>query len=123
MDRSSERRKPVCYLCGETIEKESSKDHVPPRQFYSAEIRNLHSPNLRTIPTHLSCNRAYQLDEEYFIHSIAPLVQKSYAGKSVLRALDEQVDLEAGLTMWQLLARIEPNLIGMNRLVGSFERA
>ena len=38
-------------------------------------------------------------------------------------ALDEQVDLEAGLTMWQLLARIEPKLIGMNRLIGTFERA
>lgn len=38
-------------------------------------------------------------------------------------ALDEQVDLEAGLSMWQLLARIEPNLIGMNRLIGTFERA
>ena len=37
-------------------------------------------------------------------------------------ALDQQVELEAGLTMWQLLARIEPNLIGMNRLVGTFER-
>jgi len=37
-------------------------------------------------------------------------------------ALDQQVDLDAGLTMWQLLARIEPNLIGMNRLVGTFER-
>ena len=38
-------------------------------------------------------------------------------------ALDEQVDLEAGLTLWQLLARIEPKLIGMNRLIGTFERA
>ena len=38
-------------------------------------------------------------------------------------ALDEQVELEAGLTLWQLLARIEPNLIGMNRLVGTFERS
>ena len=37
-------------------------------------------------------------------------------------ALDQQVELEAGLTMRQLLARIEPNLIGMNRLVGTFER-
>ena len=37
--------------------------------------------------------------------------------------IDEQVDLEAGLSMWQLLARIEPNLIGMNRLIGTFERA
>ena len=38
-------------------------------------------------------------------------------------ALDEAVELEAGLTLWELLARIEPNLIGMNRLVGTFERA
>jgi hypothetical protein len=37
-------------------------------------------------------------------------------------ALNEQVDLEAGLTMWQLLERIEPNLIGMNRLVGTYQR-
>ena len=38
-------------------------------------------------------------------------------------ALNERVDLEAGLTMWQLLERIEPNLIGMNRLVGTYQRA
>lgn len=38
-------------------------------------------------------------------------------------ALNEQIDLEPGLTMWQLLERIEPNLIGMNRLVGTYERA
>lgn len=38
-------------------------------------------------------------------------------------ALDEALELEAGLTLWQLLARIEPNLIGMNRLVGTFERS
>jgi Raf kinase inhibitor-like YbhB/YbcL family protein len=37
-------------------------------------------------------------------------------------ALDGPVDLEAGLTMWQLLERIEPHLIGMNRLMGTFER-
>ena len=38
-------------------------------------------------------------------------------------ALNEQVDMEASLTMWQLLERIEPNLIGMNRLVGTYQRA
>jgi len=38
-------------------------------------------------------------------------------------ALNKQTDLEAGLTMWQLLERIEPHLIGMNRLVGTYERA
>jgi len=39
-----------------------------------------------------------------------------------IMALGDTIDLEAGLTMWQLLARIEPHLIGMNRLVGTFER-
>ena len=38
-------------------------------------------------------------------------------------ALDEEVLLEEGLTLWELLARVEPNLIGMNRLVGTFERS
>ncbi|NNK97896.1 MAG: YbhB/YbcL family Raf kinase inhibitor-like protein [Xanthomonadales bacterium] len=37
-------------------------------------------------------------------------------------ALDEQVELEPGLTMWQLLKRVEPNLVGMNRLLGTYER-
>ena len=38
-------------------------------------------------------------------------------------AMDEPIDLEAGLTMWQLLGRIEPHLLGMNRLVGIYERS
>lgn len=37
-------------------------------------------------------------------------------------ALDAELKLEAGLTLWQLLANIEPHLIGMNRLVGTYER-
>jgi Raf kinase inhibitor-like YbhB/YbcL family protein len=37
-------------------------------------------------------------------------------------ALNEAVELEAGLTLWQLLEKVEPNLIGMNRLVGTYER-
>jgi len=37
-------------------------------------------------------------------------------------ALDREPDLEGGLTLWQLLARIEPHLLGMNRLVGNYER-
>ena len=37
-------------------------------------------------------------------------------------ALNEAVDLEPGLTLWQLLEKVEPALIGMNRLVGTYER-
>lgn len=37
-------------------------------------------------------------------------------------ALKEDPDLPAGLTMWQLLEQIEPMIIGMNRLVGTYQR-
>lgn len=37
-------------------------------------------------------------------------------------ALNEELALDGGLTMGQLLERIEPNVIGMNRLVGGYER-
>ena len=37
-------------------------------------------------------------------------------------ALNDDSELEAGLNMWQLLERIEPNAVGMNRLVGQYKR-
>ncbi|MFO7952177.1 MAG: YbhB/YbcL family Raf kinase inhibitor-like protein [Bacillota bacterium] len=37
-------------------------------------------------------------------------------------ALDKELELPAGLTLWQLLEKIEPHVIGMNRLVGTYER-
>ena len=39
-----------------------------------------------------------------------------------LLALDKELDLEPGLSMWELFERIEPNVIGMNRLVGTYSR-
>ena len=39
-----------------------------------------------------------------------------------LLALDAQPDLPPGLTLWELLEKIEPNVIGMNRLVGTYAR-
>lgn len=39
-----------------------------------------------------------------------------------LFALDKELNLESGLTLWQLLERIEPHVIGMNRLVGTYQR-
>ncbi|MDZ7621954.1 MAG: hypothetical protein U5O69_06030 [Candidatus Competibacteraceae bacterium] len=35
----------------------------------------------------------------------------------------EKVTIVLGLTLWDLLARIESQVIGMNRLVGVYERA
>ncbi|MBA1149064.1 YbhB/YbcL family Raf kinase inhibitor-like protein [Ectothiorhodospiraceae bacterium WFHF3C12] len=37
-------------------------------------------------------------------------------------ALDQELNLEPGLTMWQLLEKVEPHLLGMNRLVGTYRR-
>lgn len=37
-------------------------------------------------------------------------------------ALNQQTDLPEGLTLWKLLEKIEPHVIGMNRLVGTYER-
>ncbi|GAB4322674.1 MAG: YbhB/YbcL family Raf kinase inhibitor-like protein [Dehalococcoidia bacterium] len=39
-----------------------------------------------------------------------------------LLALNQDLNLEPGLSMWQLLERVEPHVIGMNRLVGTYER-
>jgi Raf kinase inhibitor-like YbhB/YbcL family protein len=38
-------------------------------------------------------------------------------------ALDEELELKPGLTLWQLLESIEPHVLGMNRLVGVYQRA
>ncbi len=37
-------------------------------------------------------------------------------------ALSNEPDLEAGLTLPRLLERVEPTLLGMNRLVGEYSR-
>ncbi|APX92695.1 phospholipid-binding protein [Halomonas sp. 1513] len=37
-------------------------------------------------------------------------------------ALDAELELPAGLTLAQLLEKVEPHLLGMNRLVGTYQR-
>lgn len=39
-----------------------------------------------------------------------------------LLALDRDLQLPAGLTLWQFLDRAEPHIIGMNRLIGTYQR-
>ena len=39
-----------------------------------------------------------------------------------LLALDATPKLDAGLAMWELLRDIEPHVIGMNRLLGTYKR-
>ncbi len=37
-------------------------------------------------------------------------------------ALDRNLELEPGLTLWQFLEKADPHILGMNRLVGVYER-
>ena len=37
-------------------------------------------------------------------------------------AFNEKLSLDPGLTLWEFLAKSEPNLIGMNRLIGTYQR-
>jgi hypothetical protein len=38
-------------------------------------------------------------------------------------ALDTDAELPAGLTLWELLERVESNVVAMNRLVGTYTRS
>ncbi len=40
----------------------------------------------------------------------------------MLFALDDDLHLPSGLTLWQLLEKIEPHLLATNRLVGTYTR-
>lgn len=73
----------ICYLCGLPLGDEIDNDHVPPKQFYARSLRKKYSPNLFTLPVHSSCNKAYQKDEDYFVHSMGPVAMESYSGKAL----------------------------------------
>jgi hypothetical protein len=78
----------VCYLCGKPLVGDLDDDHVPPRHLYAPVLRKLHNPtNLLTIRTHKVCNHSFQMDEEYFVHTMAPLAHDSYTGKALFEDL------------------------------------
>jgi hypothetical protein len=74
----------ICYLCGNEIIGKSSKDHIPPKQFYFSEFRkHVEFKNLITLPTHQECNYNCQEDENYFVTSLSPLVGDKLIYKGV----------------------------------------
>lgn len=84
----------ICCICGEPIacrtrgsDDSLSMDHVPPKQFYPKSSRTEQNVNLWVVPTHRRCNGEYKADEEYFYHSLYPLVQNAnrQMGDTVLR--------------------------------------
>ena len=95
----------ICYLCGSILKGKKSRDHVPPKQFYAKNIRKKHHPNLFTLPVHKSCNKAYQNDEDYFIHSIAPLTQGSYSGNEIWEDIKHQFERPEGLRIGNMISK------------------
>jgi hypothetical protein len=70
-----------CYLCSKPLTEPTSADHVPPLLFFPKEMRRKYNiSNLLTIPVHAECNLEYQLDEEYFVHTLLPMTRGSEAG-------------------------------------------
>lgn len=75
----------VCYLCGAAIEHDRSVDHVPAKQFFAKSYRDQNLGRLVTLPSHGSCNKSYQSDEEYFAWSLAPIALESPTGLALAR--------------------------------------
>ena len=74
----------ICYICGNVIEHDTtddqmklSMDHVPPKQFFPKQIRIDENINLEKVTSHKKCNNEYKDDEDYFYHSLYPLVANS----------------------------------------------
>jgi hypothetical protein len=62
----------ICYLCGKALGQSVSRDHVPPQQLWSPEIRREYNvSNLTTLSTHPECNESYKRDEEYAVQFLA----------------------------------------------------
>lgn len=73
----------VCYLCGLNLVGPIDWDHVPLRQLHAPEIRKARNLQLLTIPVHASCNKGFQKDEDYFLHSLMPYARGSNAGNAI----------------------------------------
>ena len=77
----------ICYLCGDAIDPDPdqdqlklSRDHIPPKQFFPKQIRINENLNLEWAPSHKKCNNDYKNDEDYFFHSLYPLIANSNPG-------------------------------------------
>lgn len=81
-----------CYLCGSVLSGELDDDHVPLKQLYGRGVRKIHNPNLFTLRTHKRCNSSYQYDEDYFVHSLAPVILGSYSGNSVIEDIKKRLN-------------------------------
>lgn len=108
-----------CYLCGEPIaDGDLSRDHVPPRQFFLPPIRKDDSSQLATLRAHRACNAAYQRDEEYLFHSLAPLALQSPLASDINAVLRRGLSRTTGsgappMIYKRVLSQFEPRPAGL----------
>ena len=78
-----------------------STDHVPPKQFYPKSIRIEENLNLWVTPTHKRCNGDYKKDEEYFYHSLYPLVANAnqHMAQTVLKDIGRRAEKPQSQTL------------------------
>lgn len=119
----------VCYLCGQPLEPPIGWDHVPPRQFFAAAVRKAHNlSKLLTIAVHDGCNKAYQLDEDYFVHTLMPFARGSYSGQAIYNDVLGKFrrGQKVGLTR-RVLKEFEPRPSGLvlpgNKVIKRFQGA
>jgi len=94
----------LCYLCGKGIKQvDLSADHVPPKQFYASFLRKeFNLDKMDTMPTHIGCNKSYQNDEDYFVHTFAPLIMNnSRSGKALWKDIKKNFQRKEGLILGQ----------------------
>jgi hypothetical protein len=117
----------LCYLCGEPLAEPVSDDHVPMKQLFAPEVRKKYNRSiLLTISVHDRCNKLYQPDEDYFVHSLMPFAPGSYSGKALYQKVlrDYRGGKNVGLVR-KVLGEFEPRPSGLvlpgNKVVKRFE--
>jgi hypothetical protein len=96
----------VCYLCGLPLNGDRTNDHVPPKQFFPAEFRRGAGPQLLTLPSHVSCNKAFQGDEDYVVTTLAGFAcERSEAGRLLWRDVNRNFGRSSGQTLGNMILR------------------
>jgi hypothetical protein len=86
------RKATICYLCGQPIGRDRTRDHVPPQSFFPESLRREKNfSKLDIVDAHKTCNTAYQRDEQYFFHSLAPLARQTQAGPAIWKTIDKPI--------------------------------
>lgn len=105
---------PNCYLCGKRHDGKYNRDHVPPKQCFAKKLLQKHNPNLFWLPTHESCNKSYQLDEDYFVYSLMPFARGSYSGDTLRNKIfDDCGHIEQQFLLRKILNEFERRPSGL----------